>query len=165
MPLKLLLLSAILMAAVSACVAPTPPPASPPPAPTQTPAVEPDTRPPEAAPPTTRPPEAAPPTTRPPEAALPSTGFEAIADAAVQFAAAEMNADPASIQVISVDEVEWRNSCLGVDKPGEMCLDVITPGFRVLLDVDGQVVAVHTNQAATAMRLADPAQGLDDRPG
>ncbi len=155
MPLKLLLLSAILMAAVSACVAPTPPPASPPPAPTQTPAVEPDTR----------PPEAAPPTTRPPEAALPSTGFEAIADAAVQFAAAEMNADPASIQVISVDEVEWRNSCLGVDKPGEMCLDVITPGFRVLLDVDGQVVAVHTNQAATAMRLADPAQGLDDRPG
>ena len=155
MPLKLLLLSALLMAAVSACVAPTPPPASPPPAPTQTPAVEPDTR----------PPEAAPPTTRPPEAALPSTGFEAIADAAVQFAAAEMNADPASIQVISVDEVEWRNSCLGVDKPGEMCLDVITPGFRVLLDVDGQVVAVHTNQAATAMRLADPAQGLDDRPG
>lgn len=155
MPLKLLLLSAILMAAVSACVAPTPPPASPPPAPTQTPAVEPDTR----------PPEAAPPTTRPPEAALPSTGFEAIADAAVQFAAAEMNADPASIRVISVDEVEWRNSCLGVDKPGEMCLDVITPGFRVLLDVDGQVVAVHTNQAATAMRLADPAQGLDDRPG
>ena len=169
MRVKLLLLCALLMVAVSACVAPTAPPATEPPpssqpaptataeppaslqpAPTQTSTVEPSTRPPEAAPPNTRPPELAP----------PATGFEAIADAAVQFAASELGVDPASIQVISVDAVEWRNSCLGVDKPGEMCLDVITPGYRVLLDVDGQEVAVHTNQAGTVLRLADPAQGL-----
>jgi hypothetical protein len=88
-----------------------------------------------------------------------TSGFEAIADAAVQFAAVELGVDPASIQVLGVDAVEWRNSCLGVDKPGEMCLDVITPGYRVLLEVDGQEVAVHTDQDARAMRLADPAQG------
>ncbi len=148
-----LLLSAALMITAAACVAPSAPAAEPlaslQPAPTATPAAEPNTQPPEAAPPNTRPPEAAP----------PATGFEFIASAAVQFAAAELGVDPASIQVLSVDAVEWRNSCLGVDKPDEMCLDVITPGYRVLLDVDGQEVAVHTNQDARVMRLADPAQG------
>ena len=122
-----------------------------------------------AAPPATQPPTSLPPTPTatpvidvPPAAVEPPTtsGFEAIADAAVQFAAAELGVDPASIQVLSVDAVEWRNSCLGVDKPGEMCLEVITPGYRVLLEVDGQEVAVHTNQDGSYMRLADPAQGV-----
>ncbi len=89
-----------------------------------------------------------------------ATGTAAIGAAAVLFAAAELGVDPASIQVISVDAVDWNNSCLGVDKPGEMCLDVITSGYRVLLDVDGREVAVHTNQQGTVMRLADPAQDV-----
>lgn len=163
-----LLISIVLMATAVACVAPTAPVAGPPaslqpaptataqapdslrPAPTPTPAAEPNTRPPEAAPPNTRPPEPAP----------SASGFEPIAGAAVQFAAAELGMDAASIQVVSVESVEWRNSCLGVDKPGEMCMDVITPGYRVVLDVGGQEVAVHTNQDASVMRLADPAQGV-----
>ena len=89
-----------------------------------------------------------------------ATGHATIGAAAVQFAAAELDVDSASIQVISVDAVDWNNSCLGVDKPGEMCMDVITPGYRVLLDVDGREVAVHTNRDASYMRLADPTQGV-----
>ena len=157
-PLFLLLCASLMMLAMAACVAPAAPVVEPPaslqPAPTAT--AEPPASP-QPAPPST---PAAEPNTRPPEAAPPATGFEAIADAAVQFAAAELGVDPASIQVLSVDAVEWRNSCLGVDKPGEMCMEVITPGYRVLLDVDGQEVAVHTNQDARVMRLADPAQGV-----
>lgn len=159
------------MVAAASCVAPTAPVAQPPaslqpaptataeppaslqPAPTATPAADPDTRPPEAADPNTRPPEAAPPNTRPPEAASPATGFEAISDAAVQFAAAELGVDPAAIQVVSVEEVVWRNSCLGVDVPGEMCLEALTPGYRVVLNVNGQEVAVHTNRDASVLRL------------
>lgn len=155
------------MVAVGGCVAPTAPPAEPPaslqpastatteppaslqPAPTAMPAT----------PPNTRPPEAAPPNTRPPEAASPATGFEAITDAAVQFAAAELAVDPAAIQVVSVEEVVWNNSCLGVDVPGEMCMEVLTPGYRVVLNVNGQEVAVHTNQDASTLRLANSAQG------
>ncbi len=163
----ILLLSAVLMAVAGGCVAPTAPVAEPPaslqPAPTATaepPAslqTAPTATP--AAEPNTRPPEAAPPNTRPPEAASPATGFEAITDAAVQFAAAELGVDPAAIQVVSVEEVVWRNSCLGVDVPGEMCMEALTPGYRVVLNVDGQEVAVHTNQDASVLRLADPAQG------
>lgn len=161
----------LLLATVAACVAPvapvTQPLAStaivePPPSLGPAPTAEPNTRPPEPAPPNTRPPEPAPPNTRPPEVATPVTGFEAITEAAVKFAAAELGVDAAAIQVISVEEVTWRNSCLGVDRLNEMCMDVITPGFRVVLSVDGQEIAVHTNQDASALRLADPAQGAPD---
>ena len=151
----------LLLATVAACVAPvapvTQPLAStailePPPSLGPAPTAEPNTR----------PPEPAPPNTRPPEVATPVTGFEAITDAAVKFAAAELGVDAAAIQVISVEEATWRNSCLGVDRLNEMCMDVITPGFRVVLSVDGQEIAVHTNQDASALRLADPAQGAPD---
>ena len=151
----------LLLATVAACVAPvapvTQPLAStailePPPSLGPAPTAEPNTR----------PPEPAPPNTRPPEVATPVTGFEAITDAAVKFAAAELGVDVAAIQVVSVEEATWRNSCLGVDRLNEMCMDVITPGFRVVLSVDGQEIAVHTNQDASALRLADPAQGAPD---
>lgn len=151
----------LLLATVAACVAPvapvTQPLAStailePPPSLGPAPTAEPNTR----------PPEPAPPNTRPPEVATPVTGFEAITDAAVKFAAAELGVDAAAIQVVSVEEATWRNSCLGVDRLNEMCMDVITPGFRVVLSVDGQEIAVHTNQDASALRLADPAQGAPD---
>ncbi|HSN75325.1 MAG TPA: hypothetical protein VL334_09620, partial [Anaerolineae bacterium] len=144
-----LVFSAVLVIVLAACAVPPPPPA-----------VDlPTSRPPTAEPPlpTTTPTIDIPPAEVEPPA---TAGPAAIADAAVQFAAAELGVDPASVQVIRVDAVEWRNSCLGVDKPGEMCMDVITPGYRVLLEVDGQEVAVHTNQEGTVMRLADPAQGL-----
>lgn len=151
----------LLLATVAACVAPvapvTQPLAStailePPPSLGPAPTAEPNTR----------PPEPAPPNTRPPEVATPVTGFEAITDAAVKFAAAELGVDAAAIQVVSVEEATWRNSCLGVDRLNEMCMDVITPGFRVVLSADGQEIAVHTNQDASALRLADPAQGVPD---
>lgn len=151
----------LLLATVAACVAPVAPVTQPL---ASTAIVEPPPSlgPAPTAEPNTRPPEPAPPNTRPPEVATPVTGFEAITDAAVKFAAAELGVDAAAIQVVSVEEATWRNSCLGVDRLNEMCMDVITPGFRVVLSVDGQEIAVHTNQDASALRLADPAQGAPD---
>jgi hypothetical protein len=144
---KLLALSAVLMLTIAACVAPPPPP------PASPPTADPATLPPTVAP---TPVPIVPPSEEEPPAA---TGPAAIIDGAVQFAAGELRVDSASIQVISVDAVDWNNSCLGAAAPGEMCLEVITPGYRVLLSVDGKEVAVHTNRDGSYMRLADPAQG------
>ncbi len=151
----------LLLATVAACVAPVAP-VTQPLASTAILEPPPSLGPAPTAAPNTRPPEPAPPNTRPPELATPVTGFEAIVEAAVKFAAAELGVDVAAIQVVSVEEATWRNSCLGVDRLNEMCMDVITPGFRVVLSVDGQEIAVHTNQDASALRLADPAQGAPD---
>lgn len=142
---QIVLVGIVLVFVLAACVAPTAPPAVAPPTPASPPASEAPT-----------PVNDIPPAEVEPPAA---SGIGAIADAAIQFAAAELGVDDESLTVLSVDPVEWRNSCLGVDKPGEMCMEVITPGYRVLLEVDGQEVAVHTDQDARVMRLADPAQG------
>ncbi len=150
-----LTLNAAIVLLAAACVPPTAEPATP--QPPTAPAV---------ASPTARPSSPLPTPTAtvviesPPSQVEPTIpGPAAIVEAAVEFAAVELGVDPASIQVVSVDAVEWNNSCLGVEKPNQMCLEVITPGYRVLLNVEGKEVAVHTNQAGSVMLLADPAQG------
>ena len=49
------------------------------------------------------------------------------------------------ILVKSVEEKQWRNSSLGCPQPGMMYLQVITPGFRIVLTVDGQDYDYHTD--------------------
>lgn len=138
-------LTAVAVLALAACVAPPP-----------SPAVPPSTQPPAAAPtPTPTAVIDVPPSEVDPPA---SSGQSDIADLAVQFAAGELGVDPASVQVVSVEPVDWRNSCLGVEVPGEMCLEVITPGYRVVLEIDGQQVFVHTNQDGSVLRLAADSQ-------
>lgn len=137
--------SAVLMLALAACVAPTPPPAAAPP--TQTPAAAPSSTPTVVI-------DVPPSEVEPPA----SSGQSDIGDLAVQFAAVELGVDPANIQVVSAEPVDWRNSCLGVEKLDEMCLDVITPGYRVVLEIGGQQVFVHTNQSGSVMRLTSDSQ-------
>lgn len=59
--------------------------------------------------------------------------------------------------VLSVEPVNWPNSCLGVDTLDMMCLDVITPGYRIVVEVDGQPVEVHTNQDLSQAYVAGSA--------
>jgi len=62
--------------------------------------------------------------------------------------------DPASIKVIQVEETEWPDACLGVTRPGEMCAQVITPGFRITLEAQGKRHILHTNQSGSVVRQA-----------
>ena len=53
---------------------------------------------------------------------------------------------PDQIQVVSVDEVEWRDSSLGVPQPGQMYAQVITPGYRIILQAQGKRYRYHSDQ-------------------
>ncbi len=79
---------------------------------------------------------------------------EGIADAARAALAQELGVDPSAISVSEVTAQEWRDSCLGLADAGEFCLQVITPGFRVLLTVDGCEYEVRTNQDGSVVRIA-----------
>jgi hypothetical protein len=64
--------------------------------------------------------------------------------------------------VISVEKVEWSDSCLGVGLPAESCAAVITPGYKITLDVAGQEYVIHTDEGGYQTRLAsapEPAKG------
>jgi hypothetical protein len=49
-----------------------------------------------------------------------------------------------AITVRSVEAVEWPDSSLGCPGPGMMYAQVITPGYRIVLEANGQSYAYHT---------------------
>ena len=59
-----------------------------------------------------------------------------------------------SIQVGSYEHVDWPDACLGIHNPGQICASVITPGYRVVLSVDGQSYELHTNESGSAVGIA-----------
>jgi hypothetical protein len=57
------------------------------------------------------------------------------------------------VSVVSYEYVEWSSACLGIELPGQMCAMVITPGYRVVLSVEGQSFEVHTNRSGTSVGI------------
>jgi hypothetical protein len=51
----------------------------------------------------------------------------------------------AGIEPVSEEQVEWNDACLGVSLPDVMCAEVITPGYRLVYNVDGEEMVIHTN--------------------
>lgn len=49
------------------------------------------------------------------------------------------------INVITFDPVEWPDSCLGVVEDGTVCVPVITPGYKILLDANGIPYEFHAD--------------------
>jgi hypothetical protein len=56
-----------------------------------------------------------------------------------------VNADV--ISVISIESVTWNDSSLGCASPGGMYLQVLTPGYKIILMVDGVDYAYHTDDS------------------
>ncbi len=89
-----------------------------------------------------------PPTVAAPEAekSSPMSDSEAptSAEQAVQEVTAEaLNVDPESVTVLEMEEVVWSDSSLGCPQPGMMYAQVITPGYKATVEVDGETYDVH----------------------
>jgi hypothetical protein len=72
-----------------------------------------------------------------------------------QVAAQETNSALETVRLVSVEEVEWPNSCLGIVKKGMACLQVIVPGYKVLVEAGGQQLEYHTNRDASSILRAE----------
>lgn len=73
--------------------------------------------------------------------------------AAVAHLANVLGVAEADIEVVSVEATEFSDSCLGLGQPDESCLQAITPGWLVILSVDGQQYEVHTDETAQHVRV------------
>jgi len=69
---------------------------------------------------------------------------EGVRTALIQIAEQQKTVS-ANVVLISYDEVQWNNSCLGVELPDMMCLQVITPGYRIIVQVNGKPFEYHTD--------------------
>ncbi|HSJ86161.1 MAG TPA: hypothetical protein VK909_03055 [Anaerolineales bacterium] len=70
---------------------------------------------------------------------------------AIAKLAENLDLTPDKIKLVSTEAVDWPDSCLGVSTEGIMCSQVVTPGFRVVLEADGKQVEYHTNQDASVI--------------
>lgn len=94
-----------------------------------------------------------------------STSTSPAVEAARRYLAERLGlSDPNAISVIAVEEVTWPDACLGLSQPGEMCAQVLTPGYRITLEAQGQRYTLHTNQNGNAIRLAEEPGGESSLP-
>lgn len=77
-----------------------------------------------------------------------------VEDAVVNHLAESLDISPADITVVSTEEVEWPDGCLGIQMEGLMCTQAVVPGYRVILEVNGREVEYRTNEDATQIRPA-----------
>jgi hypothetical protein len=81
-----------------------------------------------------------------------SQQHEPVVALARQQLADTLSCDSAAVTVVSVEEMEWSDSSLGCPKPGMMYMQVITPGYRVTLEHNGQHYTFHTDRTQRAVR-------------
>lgn len=77
--------------------------------------------------------------------------------AARQALAARLNLNFDQVVVVSIKAVDWPNACLGLPEANEMCAQVITPGYRVMLRVNNQEYEVRTGSSTSVVRIAPQA--------
>ena len=68
------------------------------------------------------------------------------------------------ITLVEAIAVEWSDSSLGCPQEGMSYLQVITPGYRIVLQVNNQSYAYHTNRSGHFVYCADPLPPISQHP-
>lgn len=69
------------------------------------------------------------------------------------YAAAQYGVSESNVLILLALESEWPDSCLGLARPEELCLQVITPGYVVQVQINGTDYFYRTNETSTVIRV------------
>lgn len=70
----------------------------------------------------------------------------------------------AEISLVEATQVEWSDSSLGCPEPGMSYMQVITPGYRILLQANNQTYEYHSNMNAHFVSCQDQLPPLIPKP-
>ncbi len=84
--------------------------------------------------------------TRPPEA-------QAAVEAARAFLAGHLGIGVEQVRLVYVEPAEWPDAGLGCPEPGKVYAQVLTPGYRVVLQVQDQQYELHTDRSGKRVVL------------
>ncbi|MFW5868629.1 MAG: hypothetical protein ACOCX2_12480 [Armatimonadota bacterium] len=76
--------------------------------------------------------------------------------------AQRLEIDPGQVYVAALEEHTWENAALGVEEPGRTYAQVLTPGYRLVLETDSGLFEYHASasgQVKPAGRAEDGADG------
>jgi hypothetical protein len=74
---------------------------------------------------------------------------------AQQYLSEQLGVTVAEIEVLDMEQVEWPDACLGLPDEDEMCAQVVTPGWRVLAEVNGQIYELRTDDPGSIIRAVE----------
>jgi hypothetical protein len=57
-----------------------------------------------------------------------------------------------SIQLETIEQMEWPDGCLGLGGPDESCVAAVTPGWLLVFSADGQEYRFRADQTGTVIR-------------
>lgn len=73
-------------------------------------------------------------------------GLEYLIEIAKEDLAQRLSMSVTQINLVETAEVEWSDSSLDCPQPGMEYLQVITPGYRILLETNGNLYEYHSNR-------------------
>lgn len=82
-----------------------------------------------------------------------------VAQKAIDFLTRQSGVTPDQVKLISIEQVQWPDACLGAAQPDEMCAEMITQGYRVTVDVDGKQYFLHTDLSGDQVRVVETLSG------
>ena len=85
-----------------------------------------------------------------------NSNVQGLVEMAQEDLAARLSIDISQIQLVEASETEWSDSSLGCPQPGMDYLQVITPGYLILLEVDAQTYEYHSNRDAYVVYCQEP---------
>jgi hypothetical protein len=85
-------------------------------------------------------------------------GPQELVEKAKEDLAKRLTITVAQIRLVETTEVEWSDSSLGCPQPGMSYAQVLTPGYRVLLEADGKRHEYHSNRANYVVYCAPAAK-------
>lgn len=68
-----------------------------------------------------------------------------VLDKVVADLAAVLGVEPEEVKVVSVEEVIWPDTSLGCPEPGKVYAQVLTRGYRIVLEAKGDTYEYHTD--------------------
>ncbi len=71
-------------------------------------------------------------------------------------AAAEANVDLDEIRVVTAEQVTWPNGAIGCPEPGMGYTEALVPGYRVVLEIDGEELNFHASEGGEFFFCDDP---------
>lgn len=78
-------------------------------------------------------------------------GSETAVKAAIEDLIKQTGLSAGQITVVAVEAVDWNDSSLGCPQEGFMYAQVITPGYLIKLEAQGQPYEYHTDQGKTVV--------------
>jgi len=79
------------------------------------------------------------------------------------YLAKRLQIDPATVETVAAEAVEWSNSCLDLPSPDEMCAQAQLPGYKLTLRANDAQYVFHTDALGYQIRVASaPTPAIGD---